>query len=448
MTDSVSTLLTGFGRTAGTAAGVVTPKLPDVAAAVLGAPVRGTLARGLGRAYGDAAQNAGGSVIDTQQLQGVVVDHELGVVRADAGVVLGDLMRVVVPHGWFVPVTPGTQFVTVGGAIAADVHGKNHHQDGSFGDHLIDLELVDGTGITHTLHPGDPAFEATCGGLGLTGVITAATLQLIPIETADIRTDIERMSDLDTLMARLADSDDDYRYSVAWIDLVTGGKALGRGVLERGDHATRAENASDSPLAVADGRTVNAPPWVPSGLLNRVSARAFNELWFRKSPAEATRIVPYSTFFHPLDRLAGWNRLYGDGGFLQYQFVVPLGQERALQRAVELIAGAKSPVLLAVLKRLGPGRGLLAFPQAGWTLALDLPARWDGLREVVDALDVLVAEAGGRVYLVKDARLRPEMLPLMYPELEAWRTIRSGLDPDGRFQSDLSRRIGLVEPRA
>ena len=439
------TLLHGFGCTAATAARVVrTASGDEVVSSVLAATERGVLARGLGRAYGDAAPTAGGDVLDLTALDApLVFDDAAGTGSVPAGARLGDVMRRSVARGLFVPVTPGTQHVTIGGAIAADVHGKNHHADGSFGDHVVDLQLVDGRGQVRRIRPGDPAFEATCGGLGLTGVVTGATLRLRRVETSAIRVRAERAAGLEALMARLKAGDSAHRYSVAWIDLVARGRHLGRGVLEHGDHA-RAGEVGDAPLAVAVERATSAPRWAPTGLLNRGTARAFNELWFRRAPTDEERVVPYTAFFHPLDVVDGWNRLYGAGGFVQYQFVLPDAAEESVRVAVERVVAARAPVMLAVLKRMGPGRGLLAFPQSGWTLAMDLPARWRGLRELTHALDVLVAQAGGRVYLAKDARLAPDLLPVMYPEIDDWRAIRAELDPDGRFRSDLGRRLGLV----
>ena len=440
-------VLTGFGRTAATLAHVVTPVDADaVAAAVGGAGPRGALARGMGRCYGDAAQNAGGLVLDTSALRSISIDPGSGIATVGAGVVLDDLIRRALPLGWFVPVTPGTSRVTVGGAIAADVHGKNHHVDGSFGDHLAWLDLVDGTGALLRLEPGDPRFEATCGGLGLTGVVVAAAVRLLPVASSSIRVTSRRVADLDAMMAGLVEGDARHRYSVAWVDLVGAG-AVGRGVLEHGDHAS-AEDVAGDPLAIPAGRALAAPPWVPTGLLNRTTARAFNEAWYRRAGDHVARVVPYASFFHPLDRVDGWNRLYGEGGFVQHQLVVPTGAEGALIEAVGRIRADRAPVMLAVLKRMGPGRGLLAFPQAGWTLAVDLPARWSGLRAHCAALDEIVAGAGGRIYLVKDARLAPDAVAAMYPELAAWRAIRDGLDPERRLRSDLDRRLGLAVAHA
>ncbi|MEV0489373.1 FAD-binding oxidoreductase [Streptomyces atratus] len=446
--DTVS--LTGWGRTAPTTALRFRPRTYEEAAvAVRGCGPRGSIARGLGRAYGDAAQNAGGSVLDMTALNRIrTIDVATGLVVCDAGVSLHRLMEVMLPLGWFVPVTPGTRYVTVGGAIGADIHGRNHHVSGSFSRHVQDMELLTADGGMRTVRPGTALFDATAGGMGLTGVILSATLRFQRVATSLMSVDTERAVDLDDSMARLTASDHRYRYSVAWIDLLARGRATGRSVLTRGEHAplhvlpTRARR---TPLAFRPGQRPAAPAFVPNGLLGRASATLFNELWYRRAPTyRIGELQKLSTFFHPLDGVPHWNRMYGRGGFVQYQFVVGNGQEEALRRIVRRISQRRCPSFLAVLKRFGNSDpGWLSFPMPGWTLALDLPAALPGLARFLDELDEEVAAAGGRVYLAKDSRLRPETLAAMYPRLPEFRALRAELDPDGAFRSDLSRRLGL-----
>ncbi|MFF8374910.1 FAD-binding protein [Streptomyces sp. NPDC015661] len=444
--------ITGWGRTAPTLARVQRPRgLAEVAEALRACGPRGAVPRGLGRAYGDAAQNAGGTVLDMTGLDRILaVDTTAGLVVCEAGVSLHRLMEALLPLGWFVPVTPGTRYVTVGGAIGADVHGKNHHVSGSFGRHVTALELLTGDGEIRTVLPGTPLFDATTGGMGLTGVILSATLRLLPVETSLMRVDTERVPDLDELMARLTATDHAYRYSVAWIDLLARGAATGRAVLTRGDHAPydalpRRHRARRDPLAFRPGRLPAPPPYVPGGLLGRTSVGLFNELWYRRAPrAAAGRLQSLPAFFHPLDGVPHWNRIYGPGGFVQYQFVVPYGEEDTLRRIVRRIADRGCPSFLAVLKRFGAGDpGWLSFPLPGWTLALDLPTGLPGLGRFLDALDEEVVGAGGRVYLAKDSRVRPETLAAMYPRLDEFRALRAALDPRSVLTSDLARRLRL-----
>lgn len=378
------------------------------------------------------------------------VDVAGGTVLCDAGVSLHRLMEVLLPLGWFVPVTPGTRYVTVGGAIGADIHGKNHHVSGSFTRHVLSLELLTADGRVRTVAPGTPLFDATAGGMGLTGVILTATLRLQPVETALMSVDTERAGDLDDLMARLTATDHRYRYSVAWIDLLARGRATGRAVLTRGDHAPldalpARSRARHAPLAFRTSRLPATPDFLPGGLLSRTTVGLFNEVWYRKAPRESRgRLQRIATFFHPLDGVPHWNRVYGRGGFVQYQFVVGHGREEALRRIVRRISARRCPSFLAVLKRFGAADpGWLSFPVPGWTLALDIPAGLPGLGAFLDELDEEVADAGGRVYLAKDSRLRPELLAAMYPRLDDFRALRAELDPRGVFVSDLARRLAL-----
>lgn len=444
-------LLSGWGRTAPTAADVVRVSGTDEVRALLdGAGPRGVVARGLGRSYGDAAQNAGGAVVDTGGLRGIELDAASGTVRAGAGVSFEELLRAVVPEGWFLPVVPGTRHVTVGGAIAADVHGKNHHADGSVAPHVESLDLV-APAFEGIVTPSDEPelFAATCGGMGLTGIVTAATLRLVPVESARVAVDAVRLPSLDAVLAGLAEADRTHRYTVAWLDTTSAGAALGRGVLLAGDHATARElpvGRAARPLAYTPRTVGAAPPRVPGGLLSGPVVRAFNEACFRRAPARPVRrLESLTSFFHPLDAVRGWNRLYGPRGFVQYQAAVPEGEAEVVRVLLERLAAARVPSFLAVLKRLGPGTGApLSFPVAGWTLALDLPVGPDRLAALLDELDGIVAQAGGRVYLAKDARLRPELLPVMYPGLERLREVRDRVDPARVLRSDLARRLRLV----
>ena len=447
-------LLAGWGCTAPSAATVVHPTSVDELAATLDdVPARGLIARGLGRCYGDEAQNAGGLVVDATGVSGILdLDLERGRCTAAAGTSLDDLMRWLVPLGWFVPVTPGTRFVTVGGAIANDIHGKNHHKGGSWCNHVSAMTMRLATGATVRVTPeSDPdLFWATAGGLGLTGVILDATFDLAPIETSRLLVDTDRTPDLDTTLALMAEGDDDYPYSVAWIDLMRTGASMGRSILGRGSFApldalpekdrTPARSRAFHPTTRA-----TFPPLAPNGLINPLTVTAFNELWYRKAPKRRRdELQSITTFFHPLDMVDRWNRVYGPIGFLQWQFALPFGEEEVLRRIIGALCDEGCTSFLAVLKRFGAGNpGHLSFPIPGWTLALDIPAGPSSLAHLLDRLDHEVVAAGGRIYLAKDSRVRPELLDAMYPRLDDWREIRARVDPRAVLRSDLARRLGL-----
>jgi decaprenylphospho-beta-D-ribofuranose 2-oxidase len=381
-----------------------------------------------------------------------VLDTDAGTLTAAAGASLHDLLKVIVPRGFFVPVTPGTRFVTVGGAIASDIHGKNHHVEGSFGNHLRRMSLMLADGTIHEISPqqNPTLFWATVGGMGLTGVILDATFTLIPIETSLCTVNTIRCRNIDVLIEEMSHGDDDHRYSVAWADLLATGSRLGRSVLWRGDHTTLAELPSKDAahaLRYEPRHFASVPPVVPSfGFVNRLSSTLFNELWFRKEPRRkegSHKSIP--SYFHPLDAIGSWNRLYGDGGFLQYQFALPFGCEDELRRIVEKIVVSKTASPLVVLKRFGASNPApLSFPMPGWTLTVDIPTRAEGLGSLLHSLDNIVMAAGGRHYLAKDAHTTPLAIRRGYPRLDEWKQVQQSVDPDRRWQSDLARRLELI----
>ena len=447
-------LLVGWGRAAPSAAWVVDPQRADEVSAYLAEPGH-HLPRGLGRSYGDAAQCAGGTVLDCTALDRIVdLDPAAGRVRVEGGCSLDALLRVIVPRGFFVPVTPGTRYVTVGGAIASDVHGKNHHRDGTISAHVEGLELATPTGRLQCGPDKDAElFWATAGGMGLTGVITDATLRLVPIETSRMVVNTERAADLDACMARMTETDAEHRYSVAWVDGMARGRQLGRSVITMGDHARVSDLPAKlraDPLGFSPRQLLTVPVTPPFSLLNPATVSAFNEAWYRRAPqARVGEVQKISTFFHPLDGVGRWNTLYGPRGFTQYQFVVPFGSEDVVRRVLERLSSARMASFLVVLKRFGAGgQGHLSFPSAGWTLALDLPLGTAGLAEMLDELDEVVAAADGRVYLSKDGRVRPEVLHAMYPRIAEWAEVRRSVDPAGVLESDLGRRLRLAGPIA
>jgi decaprenylphospho-beta-D-ribofuranose 2-oxidase len=413
---------------------------------------RGAIARGLGRAYGSAAQNAGGAVLIHENTGATTVDESLvridgetGVAYLDASVSLDALMRYAIPRGWFVPVTPGTRFVTVGGAIASDIHGKNHHRDGSIGSHISSIDVLIADGSVKTVSPtqGAELFWATIGGMGLTGVILSTAMKMIPIGTSSMLVETERAANLSALTDAMQARDNDFRYSVAWIDMLSTGDALGRGILMRGDHAEVGTSGSQALNEYSAKTRLVAPP-VPNGLLNKYTVKAFNEAWFRKSPrAPHAGIESIPQFFHPLDAVRSWNRLYGPNGFIQYQFVIPIEAEATLRAIVERFAQSGVASFLAVLKLFGEGnQGPLSFPEPGWTLALDLPAH-RSLASFLTEIDAMVIDAGGRHYLAKDSHITRDIFEAGYPRLAEWKRVKMEIDPENLWASDLGRRLGL-----
>ena len=446
------TRLTGWGRTAPSFADVVRPASAEAAGrAVAEAGPRGAIPRGLGRAYGDAAQNGGGTVVDCTALDRIGAIDDAGVIEVGGGTSLDTLARATYPQGWAPPVTPGTRFVTVGGAIASDVHGKNHHVDGSFSRHLLDftLQLPSGEQRVVSAERDRALFDATTGGMGLTGVVVSARIRLRAVETRYVAADTRRTRNLADTMVALAETDGTQPLTAAWIDLLCGAREVGRGIVRSG-HAAPLD-ALPAPLRA--GALAYAPAWRPSlpvdapnAVTSRTFVRALNALRYRRAEDRTGQIVAAEAFAAPLDGVGALHRLYGAAGLIQYQCALPRGEERALDDVVHSLAAMDAPATLAVLKRLGPGAGApLSFPIEGWTLAVDFPAAaLPAVRVILDRLDRRVAEAGGRVYLAKDARMRPEVVPLMYPRIEGWRAVQASVDPEGRLTSDLDRRLRLT----
>ncbi|MBM4441941.1 MAG: FAD-binding oxidoreductase [Candidatus Rokubacteria bacterium] len=445
-----SATLGGWGRFPVARCQVFRPERRAGVAGTLAAKAAPTfIARGLGRSYGDAALNAGAGVVVHDRLDRMRgFDPATGVLDCEAGVSVADIIDTWHPRGWFPSVTPGTKFVTVGGAIAADVHGKNHHGDGTLANVLESLTLLtaDGEALHCSRTEHADVFWATVGGLGLTGMILDARMRLRRVESSWLRVDYRRARDLDATLATFEAADATARYSVAWIDCLGRGRAMGRAVIMHGDHATAAEAtaAGRTPLTARRAGALAVPFDMPGALLSPLSVRLFNAAYYA-AHRDGARLVHFERFFYPLDGIAQWNRLYGRRGFAQYQVALPPeAGERGLVALLERLSGSGRPSFLAVLKRFGPqGPGVLSFPREGYTLALDLPVR-PGLVEFLADLDRLVLAHGGRVYLAKDATTTAKAVRAMYPRLDEFRAIKARLDPRGVLSSSLARRLGLV----
>ena len=393
---------------------------------------------GNGRSYGDSCLNDGGALLDMRGLDRVLnFDRSMGTLRCEAGVLLADILSLVVPMGWFLPVTPGTRFVTVGGAIANDVHGKNHHRTGTFGQHILCLALRrSDQGIVLCSPTGNAElFHATVGGLGLTGAILWADIRLRPIANSAVDSESIQFASLEAFFDLSEESDRDYEYTVAWIDCLARGKSLGRGLFMRGNHAAPQKRPPSPPR-----KTHTFPIEPPFPLVNAWSLRVFNSLYYRKQMARMQRaITHYEPFFYPLDGILHWNRMYGHQGFFQYQCVVPSDSAKESIRALlETIATAKSGSFLAVLKVFGDRRspGLLSFPRPGATLALDFPNQGQRTLDLLDNLDKIVASSGGAVYPAKDARMSGKHFRQYYPR---WEEFQLHIDPC--FSSSFWRRV-------
>jgi FAD/FMN-containing dehydrogenase len=405
--------------------------------------------RGNGRSYGDSAL-ATNMLSNLHYNKFLSFDEQAGLISCQTGVLLSEILDVVVPKGWFLPVTPGTKLITVGGAIASDVHGKSQHKAGNFSDHLIDMEimLADGSIVTCSSTKNATLFWTSCGGMGLTGVILNATMRLIPIETAYIRQESIRADNLGHLMDLFEESED-WTYSVAWIDCLTRGKNMGRGFIMRGEHATLADLAGDArrkhPLETKPKLTLVVPFNFPTFALNGMTVNIFNELIYRKHFRRVIKtIVDYDSFFYPLDAIHKWNRIYGSTGFTQYQFILPKKSSReGLKAVLQQISSRNAGSFLAVLKLYGKQNGYLPFSMEGYALALDFPIR-DNLFDFLDELDQIVIAYGGRLYLTKDVRMTETMFKSTYPKVETFLEQVEEINQDNKFRSLQSDRLGIT----
>jgi FAD/FMN-containing dehydrogenase len=423
---------------------VARPEKPEELREIVRQPQHPYIPRGAGRGLADSALNRDGGVILLERLDRILdFDTETGTLTCEGGCTLARIIDAFLPRGWFPLVTPGTRQVTVGGAIAADVHGKNHHRDGAFVSCVEEFELLVPPGETLRCSRTENAdvFWATVGGMGLTGTITAARIRLKRVDSAFVTVEYEQSPNLEQTLRRFAETDSGSRYSVAWIDCLASGEWLGRSVLMRGDH-TPAERAPARQVMPRRPRSI--PFAFPRFVLNPLTVKLFNARFYRKH-ANATRVVDYETFFFPLDAISNYYRLYGKRGFVQYQAVLPRESSQAgLTELLRKLSESRAASFLAVLKSMGPANdGLLSFPMAGHTLALDMPYS-PRLADLARELDRIVLAHNGRVYLAKDAFLTPDLLPQMYPRLPEFLAIKQRLDPHGQIRSSMARRLGLV----
>jgi len=403
------------------------------------------VARGLGRCYGDSALSQ--NIVSTLRHNRILAFNDItGQITCESGVSLAEVLEVCVPKGWFIPVTPGTKFVTVGGAVASDVHGKNHHVEGSFSNHInsLDILLSNGNVVTCSKNLNSELFWATCGGMGLTGIILQVTFGLKRIETAYIKQEIIKARNLEEIM-EVFEASESFTYSVSWIDCLAQGKSQGRSIMMRAEHAKQTDlKPGTPPLQLPKKRKLAVPLDFPSFALNSLSVKAFNFLYYHKAPGKLTEsIIDYDTFFYPLDSIHQWNRIYGKRGFTQYQFVLPKENSRTgLKEILNQISQSGQGSFLAVLKLFGKQNDLINFPKEGYTLALDFAIN-DKVFPLLDELDKVVLANGGRLYLTKDVRMNADFFRKTYANSEAFIKLKHTFDSSNKFQSLQSQRLHI-----
>jgi len=407
---------------------------------------RGYIPVGLHRSYGDSALNSGGIGLKTSNLKEIYIDEYSGLARCGSGVSIAELEQRALEFGFFPPVVPGTANVTVGGAIASDIHGKSSHRVGSFSNHVLEIKLLNSDGTVKVITPlGEEVkfFKATVGGMGLTGLILEATIQLLKVETDFVNVHEERVYNLDDLLETLSNFNESFLYTVAWVDL--SGKFNGRGIVSGANHTLKSEispRLQNRNVRQIKINRVSIPRFRKKSFINSASITLFNKIWFYKPLGK--RIQKIQKYMHPLDRISNWNEIYGQNGFIQYQFVIPFEKKVVLKEILEKLKSAKCYSFLTVLKSFGGNSlGQLSFPMEGWTLAIDIPSSHKKLNSILKELDTLVVNAGGRIYLTKDSCMNSRLLPQMYPQLEDWKEIKKQIDPNGVWQSDQGRRLRL-----
>lgn len=403
------------------------------------------ITRGNGRCYGDASLND--NIISCLSLNKFInFDETSGIIEAQSGVLLDDILKVSVPAGWFLPVTPGTKFITLGGAIASDVHGKNHHIDGSFSNHIVNISLMlaDGIIVECSAKKNSDLFWATCGGMGLTGVVLSARFALKQIDSAFISQTSIKARSLDEALA-LFEENEDTTYSVAWIDCLKGGKNFGRSILMLGEHYNNDEQkVLKHPYKVHLDPKISIPFNFPKFALNKYSIKLFNTVFYHKILAKTKHTIDhYDGFFYPLDAILSWNRMYGKRGFAQYQFVVPIEARKGLEVILKKIQERGMGSFLAVLKVFGEQKDLISFPMKGYTLALDFAIN-DKLFAFLDELDQIVLDFGGRIYMSKDSRMKKDVFWQGYPRAQEFVEIVKKYNPDGKINSMLSKRLEIL----